>query len=226
MKLPLHIAPRSFLAILTLASTALLGCGGGEAPPPRYPAPPPPIPGAPLVYYKFPFLGKWHVHRTHYGAKQPDQVYAIDVVPDTGTITNRGENAGYPCYNQPVIADAPGVVVVAVDGVPENIPPKMNGYDQHGNYVVIDHQNGEFSLMAHLIPGSLKVRIGTPLQAGMEIGRCGNSCNSTMPHIHWQIMDNANAAQAHGIPPRLAPYKRNGNASADLPDTKDTMENE
>lgn len=221
------MTPRTLLAasLLTLSAAGLLGCGGGEAPPPRVPAPPPLIPGAPLVYYKFPFLGKWRVFRTHYGAKQPDQGYALDLVPDGGTISNRADNAGYPCYGQPVVADAPGIVVIAVDGVPENVPPKINGYDQHGNYVVIDHQNGEYSLMAHLIPGSLKVRAGTPLQAGMEIGRCGNTGISTMPHLHWQIMDNPNAALAHGLPPRLAPYLRNGNPSADLPDAKDTMEN-
>ena len=35
---------------------------------------------------------------------------------------------------------------------------QKNVYDQHGNYVVIDHGNGEYSLFAHLIPGSIKVR--------------------------------------------------------------------
>jgi len=148
----------------------------------------------------------------------------MDIVPD-GRPSGNQENSAYPCYNQPVVADAPGIVVIAVDGVPDNVPGTTNGYDQHGNYVVIDHQNGEFSLMAHLIPGSLKVRVGTPVQAGSELGRCGNSGNSTMPHIHWQVMDNANANQARGLQPRLTPYNRNGNPSTDMPDKKDTMEN-
>lgn len=217
------IAHRSLLAAGAL-SLFLAGCHNDQAPPPRYPAPPPPIPGAPLVYYKFPFLGKWRVQRTHYGAPQPDQTYALDLVPE-GSVRDRNQNAGYPCYNQPVVADAPGIVVVAVDGVPDNQPGVKNGYDAHGNYVVIDHKNGEFSLMAHLIPGSLKVRVGTPVQTGMELGRCGNTGMSTMPHIHWQVMDNINAAVARGIPPRFAPYVRNGNASVDRPDGKDTCEN-
>ena len=210
--------------LVAIAAYGLTGCNQEQAPPPRYPAPPPPIAGAPLVYYKFPFQGKWKVLRTHYGAKQADQTYAVDLVPE-GNVGDKQQNSTYPCHNQYVIADAPGIVVIAVDGIPENVPGTPNVYDQHGNYVVIDHQNGEFSLMAHLIPGTLKVRAGTPVQAGMELGRCGNTGLSTLPHIHWQVMDNANAAVARGIPPRFAPYERNGSLSTDLPDKKDTMLN-
>ncbi|MBK8252826.1 MAG: M23 family metallopeptidase [Polyangiaceae bacterium] len=212
------------LSAMTVFTGLLLGCENGQAPPPRYPAPPPAVPGAPIVYYRFPFQGKWRVHRTHYGTRQEDQAFALDLVPE-GQTGDKTKNEGYPCYNVPVLADAPGIVVIAVDGVPDNIPGQKNGYDAHGNYVVIDHQNGEFSLMAHLIPGSLKVRPGTPVQAGMELGRCGNTGMSTMPHIHWQVMDNPNAANARGIPPRFTTYSRNGNPSVDRPEAKDTVEN-
>lgn len=220
------IAHRPLLAAgaLALLANVLAGCHNDVAPPPRYPAPPPPVPGAPLVYYRFPFVGKWRIQRTHYGTKQADQAYALDLVPDAD-IRDKRQNAGFPCYGQPVVADAPGVVAVAVDGVPDNQPGVKNGYDAHGNYVVIDHQNGEFSLMAHMIPGSLKVRPGTAVQAGMELGRCGNTGNSTLPHIHWQVMDNVNPAVARGLPPRFATYLRNGDASVDRPDGRDKLEN-
>ncbi|MEZ4297489.1 MAG: M23 family metallopeptidase [Polyangiaceae bacterium] len=220
------IPSRSLLTagLIALSTSALAGCHTDQAPPPRYPAPPPPVPGAPLVYYRFPFLGKWRVHRTHYGTRNQDQAFALDLVPE-GSIRDKKQNSGYPCYNQPVVADAPGVIATAVDGVPENVPGEKNGYDQHGNYVVIDHGNGEFSLMAHLIPGSLKVRPGMQVQAGMELGRCGNSGLSTMPHIHWQVMTNANPSVAQGIQPRFTTYTRNGNASVDRPEAKDTCEN-
>lgn len=219
------IALRTLLAtsLFVALTSALTGCND-QAPPPRYPAPPPPIPGAPLLYYRFPFVGKWRVLRAHYGAPQPDQTFALDLVPD-GPVRDKTQNTGFPCYNQPVLADAPGIVVIAVDGIPDNPPGVRNGYDAHGNYVVIDHKNGEFSLMAHLIPGSLKVRPGSPVQAGMELGRCGNSGNSGGPHIHWQVMDHINAHQGRGIPPRFSTYQRNGSASVDRPEQKDTCEN-
>lgn len=178
-----------------------------------------------MVYYRFPFVGKWRVIKAHYGAPQADQTYALDLAPAGAASGDRKQNTSYPCYNQPVVADAPGIVVIAVDGIPDNVPGVKNVYDQHGNYVVIDHRNGEYSLMAHLIPGSLKVRAGTPVQPGMELGRCGNTGMSTHPHVHWQVMDNANAHQARGIPPRFAPYYRNGGVSVDRPDKKDDCEN-
>ena len=177
-----------------------------------------------MVYYKFPFQGRWRVLKAHYGAPQADQVYALDLVPDAA-ITTRKQNTGFPCYNQPVVADAPGVIVIAVDGNPDNQPGVRNAYDAHGNFVVIDHENGEFSLMAHLMPGSLKVRPGTRVVTGAELGRCGNSGHSGAPHIHWQVMDNANAHQGRGIPPRFAPYSRNGKPAVEAPEKDDTLEN-
>ena len=104
------------------------------------------------------------------------------------------------------------------------------GAVQHGlqpakrcHLVVIDHQNGEFSLFAHFIPGSLKVRPGTFVQAGVELGRCGNSGMSTLPHIHWQVMDNVNPQLAHAVAPRYLPYLRNGMMTTDPPDKGDIL---
>lgn len=213
-------------ALMAGALFAVMGCHQEEGvAPPRFPAAPPPIPGAPAVTYRWPFEGTWRVQRTHYGSKNPDQAYAIDLVP----LSNRGSattmNANWPCYNQPVLSDAPGIVAVAVDGVPENTPGTTNVYDQHGNHVVIDHRNGEFSLFAHFIPGSLKVRAGQAVEAGVELGRCGNSGRSDFPHIHWQVMDNVNASIARGLIPRFAPYDRNGTVTTEMPNRRDTLTN-
>lgn len=209
-------------SLLALAfSTSLLAACGGSAPPPNVPAGQY-APRASAVSYRLPVQGNWRVHRTHYGSRS-DQAYALDLVLDEDLPKGSRVNSEYPSYNQPIVADAPGIVVTAVDGVPDNVPGVVNKYDMHGNYVVIDHQNGEFSLMAHLIPGSLKVRPGQPVNAGSEIGRCGNTGHSTMPHLHWQVMTNANANVAQGIPPRLLPYERNGAPSVELPQRGDKL---
>jgi murein DD-endopeptidase MepM/ murein hydrolase activator NlpD len=178
-----------------------------------------------MVQYRFPLAGKIRVAHAHYGTKNTDQAYALDLVPD-GDVRDKQQNASYPCYNQPILADAPGIIAIAVDGTPENTPGVKNAYDQHGNYVVIDHQNGEFSLMAHLIPGTLRVRPGMRVEAGMELGRCGNSGMSAFPHVHWQVMNSMHAYQAQGIPPRFATYYRNGAASVDRPEKKDACQNQ
>jgi Peptidase family M23 len=58
-----------------------------------------------------------------------------------------------------------------------------------GNYVVIDHGQSEFSLYAHLKPGSVRVKPGDQVKAGDVIGKLGSSGNSTEPHLHFQITD-------------------------------------
>lgn len=179
------------------------------------------------IGYRLPVEGEWKVHRTHYGAKG-DQAFALDlVVVDEKRVRSGGGkvNSDFFAYGKPIVADAEGVVIVAVDGVPDNVPGRLNRYDQHGNYVVIDHRNGEYSLFAHLMPGSIKVRVGQFVAAGTELGRCGNSGHSSMPHLHWQVMSGPDASSAEGLPPRYVPYRRNGQLTVTLPDKGDTISN-
>lgn len=68
-----------------------------------------------------------------------------------------------------------------------------------GNYVLIDHGQSEFSLYAHLKPGSVRVKPGDQVKAGDVIGNLGSSGNSTEPHLHFQITDKPDLAGA-GIP--------------------------
>ena len=215
---------RAFSWHASLLAVLLLGCA--EAPPPYTPAYYAGSLGPGAIAYRLPVMGDWFVIRTHYGAKN-DQAFALDlgVLAEAGkTHVGAGRsNTDYAAYNQPIVADAPGVVVILVDGVPENEPGVANGYDMHCNYVVIDHRNGEYSLMAHLVPGSVRVRPGQPVEAGTELGRCGNSGHSTEPHVHWQVMDRPLAHTAHPIQPRFAPYLRNGGVTTERSDRHDAV---
>jgi murein DD-endopeptidase MepM/ murein hydrolase activator NlpD len=219
MRLLLRPVSSSALLLPILTSALLIACGGEATPPVKAPPVTPQTYGGPAfggpITYRLPVQGTWRVHRTHYGAKN-DQAYALDMVVAGGPARPQA-NSEFPSYGMPIVADAPGVVVIAVDGVPDNLPGMTNRYDMHGNYVVIDHQNGEYSLMAHLIPGSLTVRPGQRVNAGSELGRCGNSGQSTMPHLHWQVMSHPHASVARGIVPRLLAYDRNGGMSTELP---------
>jgi murein DD-endopeptidase MepM/ murein hydrolase activator NlpD len=69
-----------------------------------------------------------------------------------------------------------------------------------GNYVMIDHGKNEYSLYAHLQPGSVRVRVGDQLKAGDVIGKLGSSGNSTEPHLHFQVCDKPNPLMCAGIP--------------------------
>ena len=55
-------------------------------------------------------------------------------------------------------------------------------------------------MYAHLRRGSLAVRAGDRVSAGQELARCGNSGNSTEPHVHFQLMDGPDLDTASGVP--------------------------
>lgn len=59
---------------------------------------------------------------------------------------------------------------------------------------------GPFVLLAHLRRGTVQVRPGQRLQAGEPLAKCGNSGNSTEPHVHVQVSDSTDWDNAHGIP--------------------------
>ena len=69
-----------------------------------------------------------------------------------------------------------------------------------GNYVMIDHGKNEYSLYAHLQPGSVGIRVGGQVKAGDVIGKLGSSGNSTEPHLHFHVCDKPDALMCAGIP--------------------------
>ena len=69
-----------------------------------------------------------------------------------------------------------------------------------GNYVMIDHGKNEYSLYAHLQPGSVGIRVGDQVKAGDVIGKLGSSGNSTEPHLHFHVCDKPDPLMCAGIP--------------------------
>ncbi|MFJ8863250.1 M23 family metallopeptidase [Streptomyces sp. NPDC102451] len=69
-----------------------------------------------------------------------------------------------------------------------------------GNRIVLDLGDGTYAAYAHVRSGSLQVRAGDTVRAGQRIARCGNSGNSTEPHVHFQLMDHPDLDRARGIP--------------------------
>lgn len=69
-----------------------------------------------------------------------------------------------------------------------------------GNHLVLDLGDGTYAAYAHLRRGSLRVRAGDTVRAGQLLAHCGNSGNSTEPHVHFQLMDHPDLDVARGIP--------------------------
>lgn len=70
-----------------------------------------------------------------------------------------------------------------------------------GNHVVLElAPGGPVVLLAHLRRGSVRVAVGQRLRAGDIVGACGNSGNSTEPHVHLQVSDSMDWERARGVP--------------------------
>lgn len=68
-----------------------------------------------------------------------------------------------------------------------------------GNHVIIE-TGGVFIALCHLQRGSICVQPGEVIECGAVVGRCGNSGNSTEPHLHVQAMDSADPPHAAAVP--------------------------
>jgi murein DD-endopeptidase MepM/ murein hydrolase activator NlpD len=100
----------------------------------------------------------------------------------------RGLNEGYLSFGQEILAPADGRVVALQDGTPDNEAQHRPNSPYGGNYIVIEHAPGEFSLLGHLQNGSVEVKIGQTVQRGQRVARCGNSGNTSQPHLHFSFM--------------------------------------
>lgn len=155
----------------------------------------------------------------------------------------------FVAFGLPVLAPAAGTVVSVLDGEPDHearrsqlalLPYALTQAGRirggaaaiAGNHVVLElAAGGAFVLLAHLRRGSVAVRPGEQLSEGRLLGGCGNSGNSTQPHVHLQAMDSPDAGHASGLPVEFRSYRvhpRSGGAPLEvrrgLPGESDVVE--
>lgn len=61
------------------------------------------------------------------------------------------------------------------------------GYGDNGEYIVINHHNGYYTLYAHLCPGCRVVQPGDYVEKGQVIGGMGMTGAATGVHLHFAI---------------------------------------
>ena len=138
---------------------------------------------------------------THFGITANFMRYAHDfVVTDAQGKLFRTDGAtpeDWHGYGAAVFASGDGVVREIHDGMADNRKGAPPPFDQAalmkniklflGNYVLIDHGNGEHSLFAHLKQGSVKMKPGQRVARGEQIGAMGMSGDAFLVHLHYQL---------------------------------------
>jgi hypothetical protein len=163
------------------------------------------------------------------------QAYAIDfvAVDDTGRSAPRGWRSffsveapeGFVGFGKPILAPASGTVVAVHDGEPDHVArrsqfslvPYALGQARRvreglpsiaGNHVTVSlGPSGPWVWLAHLRQGTIRVRPGDEVSTGDWLGDCGNSGNSTEPHVHVQVMDSLDPRNARGRPIAFRSYR-------------------
>jgi hypothetical protein len=122
-------------------------------------------------------------HNQH--AMTPDQRWAYDlVVEPAANESTRLED--YGCWGKPVRAPLDATVHHVIDGQPDATPGALSPNAEHplGNAVILRTTEGTFLVLAHLQKGSVAVAADAPVREGDLLGRCGNSGNTSEPHVH------------------------------------------
>ncbi|MBD8025337.1 M23 family metallopeptidase [Ureibacillus sp. Re31] len=158
--------------------------------------------------YTMPIKGEWFVfwggcnEFINYHYLYESQRYAYDLVQVQNNKTykdNPSKNENYYAFKQEILAPADGKVVKIIKDIEDNVPGEMNPNIPEGNCVIIEHKHKEYSMLAHLKQHSIQVHEGETVTAGQLIGLCGNSGNSSEPHVHFQVMDAVDFTKGNSI---------------------------
>src|SRR5687768_2679459 len=130
-------------------------------------------------------------------------------------------------WAEPITAAFSGRVILTGDGWPDRhrvaalwellrvvvLPPSVKTDDYRplaGNFVLLEGEPG-VALFAHLRCGSVQVKTGQNVVTGEVLGTVGNSGNTTMPHLHFHLMDSPDPLRANGIACVFREYERFAN---------------
>lgn len=157
---------------------------------------------------QLPFKGEWF---TYWGGNTKAQNYHVATKVQQGAFDflklgpgdksyrrSGTRNEDYYAFGQPLYAVCDAEVYEVRTGIDDNRPTQMNPAHPLGNSVTLKTANDEYIVYAHFEKGTIVVKKGDRVQAGDYLGNCGNSGNSSEPHLHLHIQDGPNMMTAVG----------------------------
>jgi hypothetical protein len=149
--------------------------------------------------------------------------YDFVVVDETGRMLRAGaderigespaDNGQHLSFGHPVHAVGAGRVVDVHDGAVDGAGIDVAELERRpqalgGNYVVIDHLNGEYSWFGHLKRGSVRVKPGQTVAQGEIIAEVGSSGDSMAPHLHYELRTGPGITGVEGLPSYFSGFRR------------------
>jgi hypothetical protein len=132
------------------------------------------------------------------------------------------KNESWYGYKEPLVAVASATVVAVKDGIPENTPlsPQravpITLETVGGNHVILDLGGGRYAFYAHILAGTIKVKVGDRVEPGQVVGLLGNSGNSDAPHLHFHVGDQPSPLGTEGFPFVIDQYEKLGVAGGNF----------
>ncbi|RLD29942.1 MAG: peptidase M23 [Bacteroidetes bacterium] len=182
-----------------------------------------------------PFNEEWFVFwggisvEQNYHVAYENQKGAFDLVIVKNGKTHVGDsklNESYFVFGKEIIAPCDAKVVKVITGVHDNIPGELNPKQVTGNTVVLETANKEYILFAHFKEKSIVVKEGQYVKKGDLLGLCGNSGNSSEPHLHLSLQNVKDMNMATGAKLFFEKIKVNGEIKENyLPVKNDKIQN-
>jgi hypothetical protein len=140
--------------------------------------------------------------------------YDLVAIDEQGRTSNGDEsrNQSWLGFGRELRAAGDGTIAAVMDERPDDRsfdPSKLGGDTMKiwGNYLVIDHGNGEFSLYGHIRQGSSRVKVGQRVKQGDVVAAMGASGSSMFPHLHYELQTNA-GTDSEGLPSTFLRFDR------------------
>jgi len=111
----------------------------------------------------------------------------------------------YTIYNSGVYSPVNGTIVAIENNIDDNEIGNMDNYHNFGNYIIIFAWYGVYVKLAHLLKGSITVKVNQTIKSGEFLGKVGNSGRSPYPHLHLQVQEVATVG-AYTIPFKFNNY--------------------
>jgi len=192
-----------------------------------------PTPERNLTSMILPFHGDWHVfwggdtEEDNYHVVSKAQKNAFDlVIMDEDGKSYKGEgksNEDYYAFGEDIIAPCDAEVVLAVDGIKDNVPGEMNPIYALGNAVILKTDKDEYLYFAHFKQSSIQVKQGDQVKQGQLLGHCGNSGNSSEAHLHFHIQNIEDINEATGMKCYFKKINVNGEIKEDYSPVKGSV---